>query len=856
MPATTKGSEVRSGFIASPARFSMAITILIVAFFLSATAYTQHQTAKLDELAALISLNAAPAIEGLTQARGEIGTIERQMRAAAAAATEGRPFDRAALDAAKRRLHADIEAYLSYPFFPGEREVYLAAAERIAQFETAIGEALAEASAMSPGDVWKAPSNLVSVTEQADQALSRLIAFNAAETDEYATRIQVTRRRATRTAYALNAVVALLATVLLAMAYRLSRRYAALVIERDRLAGEHASDLERAAGSARQEYERERQLSEKLEALTRASVAISDTAFSHPENLPHILHEIVGRAREAVEADLAALGVGADPAKPFDPWVFAGVPQGVAGEIGRLPKPVGVLGAVAIGNETLRLADVRQSAAFLGLPDRHPPIGPLLGVPIRHQHASLGTLYLSRNPGRDPFSDRDQRVVELFAAQAGVIVEEARLHHQLKLERERLRLLANMSEATRASLAYGPTLEIIAHIAVPALADVCIVHELADDGTIRAVAVAAADASREALVRETALKYPPRIEGAHPAAQALSTGRPVLIPVVSPSLLEEMAQNPEHLEALRMFGAGSMMSIPMSARGHFLGTLTFLGAKAGRFDVDALLLAEEIGRRAALSIDNARLYLEAQRAVTAREDLLAIVSHDLRNPLSSISIAAGMLDRAADLPNGAKVVSQAAGAVRRSAERMGRLISDLLLAAKAEGGGLVLEAGPERIDTILTEVSEAFLPLAEERHVSLQICSPSTNLGVLCDRQRVLQVFSNLIGNAIKFTPAGGEIAIDVKADADQVRFAVSDSGPGIPQADLAHIFDRYWQRRETARRGTGLGLFIAKALVEGHHGRIWCESQIGKGSTFYFTLPRSDAAVAQNETERSSPKC
>jgi signal transduction histidine kinase len=128
-------------------------------------------------------------------------------------------------------------------------------------------------------------------------------------------------------------------------------------------------------------------------------------------------------------------------------------------------------------------------------------------------------------------------------------------------------------------------------------------------------------------------------------------------------------------------------------------------------------------------------------------------------------------------------------------------------------------------------------------------------LGVLCDRQRVLQVFSNLIGNAIKFTPAGGEIAIDVKADADQVRFAVSDSGPGIPQADLAHIFDRYWQRRETARRGTGLGLFIAKALVEGHHGRIWCESQIGKGSTFYFTLPRSDAAVAQNETERSSPK-
>ena len=430
------------------------------------------------------------------------------------------------------------------------------------------------------------------------------------------------------------------------------------------------------------------------------------------------------------------------------------------------------------------------------------------------------------------------------------------MHHQLKLERERLRLLANMSEATRASLAYEPTLEIIARIAVPTLADVCIVHELADDGTIRAVAVAATDGSREALVRETAVAYTPRIEGPHPAAQALSTGQPVLIPAVSQSLLQEMAQDPEHLEALRKFGAASMMAIPMSARGHFLGTLTFLAQTAGRFDVDTLLLAEEIGRRAALSIDNARLYLEAQRAVTAREDLLAIVSHDLRNPLSSISIAVGMLDRAADLPNGARVVSQAAGAIRRSAERMGRLISDLLLAAKAEGGQLVLEARHERVETILSEVSEAFLPLAEERHVALQISAAYTNLAALCDRQRILQVFSNLIGNAIKFTPAGGRIAIDVEAGADQVRFAVSDSGPGIPSADLAHIFDRYWQRRETARRGTGLGLFIAKALIEGHHGHIWCESQIGKGSTFYFTLPRSNTAVAEapNEKERTSP--
>lgn len=228
---------------------------------------------------------------------------------------------------------------------------------------------------------------------------------------------------------------------------------------------------------------------------------------------------------------------------------------------------------------------------------------------------------------------------------------------------------------------------------------------------------------------------------------------------------------------------------------------------------------------------------KAEAASRMREDLVAIVSHDLRNPLSAITMSAHLLRQAVPEDANGRAAKQLE-IITRSAERMKRLISDLLDMAALDAGALAMDVQRQRADVLLEEVAEMLQPVASDKSIRIEISASTAPITVRADKERVLQVLSNLIGNAIKFTRAGGVITLGAERADESVRFAVADTGQGIPEEQMPHLFDRYWQAKRDGRMGVGLGLSIAKGIVEAHAGSIWAESTLGRGTTFYFTLP------------------
>jgi signal transduction histidine kinase len=408
-------------------------------------------------------------------------------------------------------------------------------------------------------------------------------------------------------------------------------------------------------------------------------------------------------------------------------------------------------------------------------------------------------------------------------------------------EREELRaaFLASAGQELTASLDFVETVSALARIIVPNLAEVCAIDLLEADGALRRVATSHRDpeeAGKIAALNDAIIENVPEI-----IVHVMHDRETRVIGATSP-LLQYLGEE----ERQR-----SLMVIPLVSRGQVLGVI-LQGAPEGKvFTREDALLAAELARHGSLAIDNARLYEESQQAVRAREEVLAIVSHDLRNPLNAVTLAVSLMKMSKSI---AADDREQLDSIDVSASRMRRLIDDLLDVTRLEGGKrLPVEPAPVNVTELFGETHELFKAQAASASITLQYHLSDGVPVVAADRHRVLQVLSNLIGNALKFTPPGGVISYTAEARNDSVLFTVADTGPGIPKEHLGDVFKTYWQAKRTERFGAGLGLPIAKGVVEAHGGKIWVESRPGAGTRFHFTLPVYDPARAGNDSAVTS---
>ena len=299
-------------------------------------------------------------------------------------------------------------------------------------------------------------------------------------------------------------------------------------------------------------------------------------------------------------------------------------------------------------------------------------------------------------------------------------------------------------------------------------------------------------------------------------------------------------------------GTHALYGVPLVHQGSVLGVMLMGTRSAFEFTEEERLLLRAMANRATSALfqgqlradrnraqsDRKRLVFETNRAIRAREDLLSIVSHDLRNPLSAIILTTTQIARSAAARKPGSRMRKRTDGIRRAAAQMARLVDDLDDLSKIEAGKLLFVAKEPRDGRELVRQSvDTFGPLARARKLSLKMDLGRDPCRLWCDGDRIQQILSNLIGNAVKFTREGGKITARTRRVGDQIVFSVQDTGTGIPADQLAHVFKPYWQAEPT-RKGLGLGLSVAKAIVDAHGGRIWVESAVGQGSTFSFALP------------------
>jgi PAS domain S-box-containing protein len=428
--------------------------------------------------------------------------------------------------------------------------------------------------------------------------------------------------------------------------------------------------------------------------------------------------------------------------------------------------------------------------------------------------------------------------------------------NQKRAERSQ-RLLARAGSLLASSLDVSTTLESIAQLAAnDAMADCCVIFDASEDHVVRRAALASTSVGFSRMLekhRGESLS----LESVHPVSRVLNSGRPLLI--ADTRELLGANGNDRDLGLMRELDVKSTVIVPLLARGRTSGAIALYRTSADRVFGEAdMALAEELAAVSALAVDNARLYESARRAIRARDDILAVVSHDLGNPLAAVRIGTTVLERELDDLHLPATILEHLRGVRMSVDQMDRLIRDLMDVERMDTAGpLALGAKPVRAATVISSVMEMFNVIAAAKQVSLHSRVPVSVPAVRADRDRLVQALSNLVGNAIKFTQPQGAVEIAVESVDHSLLFSVTDDGPGIDPTDLEHVFDRFWRASRGERGATGglgLGLAIVKGIIEAHGGRVWAESELGAGTRIRFTVPLSGPRSADRGPRSSAP--
>jgi signal transduction histidine kinase len=385
----------------------------------------------------------------------------------------------------------------------------------------------------------------------------------------------------------------------------------------------------------------------------------------------------------------------------------------------------------------------------------------------------------------------------------------------------------------------------ITDLAVETLSDWAVVYVPEDSGkSLRRSVVTDRDPDRVAIVRQLDARYPPRPSPHSNLWRVLREGTPLLVRSVHDAMLANVAEDPEHLRLLRALQLSSLLYVPLQARGRTLGVLgLFTTAVSGRhLSSEDLALVEEIGRRAALAVDNARLYAQAREAIRARDEFLSLASHELRNPVAALSGAAQLLTRARRRgPLDAERIERLVGTIERTAAHLVGLTEDLLDVGLLQQGRLPLR---------FREVDLADLVHAAVARQQTRGDVPPFRLELACepchivaDAHRLDQVLTNLLDNAAKYSPRAESIDVELTRDEAGILLTVRDRGIGLPAGAEERIFEPFGRAANATERnipGLGLGLYICRQIAERHGGRLWAESAgEDRGTSLRLWLPR-----------------
>jgi PAS domain S-box-containing protein len=411
---------------------------------------------------------------------------------------------------------------------------------------------------------------------------------------------------------------------------------------------------------------------------------------------------------------------------------------------------------------------------------------------------------------------------------------------QRKRAEQTARFLADASAALAVLVDFDSTLQKVASLAVPHFADWATVDLVENGGTLRRVAVAHVDPAKVELAHQLHHRFPPDPAAPQGVWNILRTGQSEIIPEITDELLVQSIREEERLRIVRELGLKSYIGVPLKVRGKALGVLTFIAAESGHhYDEADLATAQDLADRAAIAIENAQLYRELREADRRKDEFLATLAHELRNPLAPIRNGLQVLRLAG---GGGEMVAEARSMMERQLGQMVRLVDDLLDVSRITRNKLELRTERVTLAAVVHSAVETSRPLMEQAGHTFSLTLPPTPVYIDADLTRLAQVFSNLLNNSAKYTEPGGRISLTGEMLKGEVVVRVRDNGLGIPAEAMPRLFQMFSQvdrNMERAQGGLGIGLTLVRRLTEMHGGTVQAHSEgPGKGSEFIVRLP------------------
>jgi PAS domain S-box-containing protein len=469
-----------------------------------------------------------------------------------------------------------------------------------------------------------------------------------------------------------------------------------------------------------------------------------------------------------------------------------------------------------------------------------------MGIPLIARDRVIGALTFSSVQAQRHYTQEDFFFAQELARRIAFMLDNARLYQEAQEEiaerrqiEQNLRFLSEASKLLASSLDYHTTLTHVTYLAVPHIADWCSVDMRTEEG-IQQLVVAHVDPEKVKWAKELNQKNPPDPQALTGLPNVLRTGKAEFYPEISDSLLVASARNEEELTLARTIGFSSVMTVPLLIQGEAIGAITFVTSESGRHYTQAdLSMAEELASRAALAIQNARLYSEAQKAIGIRDDFISIASHELRTPITTLKMYTQVLQKQQSKKSEVDgSLTHALARMDAQLNKLNGLISDLLNVSKIELGRLEFQEEWFNLDEVVREACEAIQQTTTKHTIRIE---GSITCPVWGDKDRVGQVVTNLLTNAIKYSPQAHEVFVQMHSEQEAAVVSVQDFGIGIDDEHLSKIFTRFYRVSDPEEKtfpGLGIGLYLSLEIIKRHSGNLTVASEKGKGSVFSFSLP------------------